>query len=327
MKRRNFVGLLGAGTVGWSLPKAAYSDVAESILDGEATQEDPRFRAIAALVEAKMAEYRVPGVALGILKGGVLTMRGFGLTNLDNPQPVTPETVFPIASITKTVVTVAMLRMVDEGRVDLDGPIVEYLPEFRLRDPDASHQVTIRHLLTHTPGWEGDLAFLEGFDGSVLEAFVGSLVDVPFLAPPGEVWGYNNAGFNVAGRVLEVVTGRSIREVLSDLVFSPLGLSRAFTRTGDALLYRFAAPHLERDGATRVDRPFELPATTASGGAAMSLASLMAYASFHLGDGTAPSGERLLTRSSLELMRTPQLVKRPTTGWALAFTFGVWAVC
>ena len=243
-----------------------------------------------------MAEYRVPGVALGVIKNGQLDMRGFGLTNLDNPQPVTPDTVFPIASISKTVATVAMLRLVDEGRLALDGPIAEYLPDFRLRDEDASRLVTVRHLLTHTPGWDGDLPMTD-LGVRTHESFVTGMADVPFLARPGEVWGYNNAGFSVAARILEVVTESSIHDALADLVFSPLGLTHAFTRTGDAMLHRFAAPHSEVGGSTQVRHQFQLPLGTAAGGIAMSLASLTTYASFHLGDGSGPSGERILSRA------------------------------
>jgi CubicO group peptidase (beta-lactamase class C family) len=205
-----------------------------------------------------------------------------------------------------------MLRLVDEGRVGLDGPVVDYLPEFRLRDRDATRLVTVRHLLTHTPGWDGDLP-IPDHGVRTHESFVSDLAGVPFLARPGEVWGYNNAGFSVAARILEVVTGSSIHDALADLVFSPLGLRHAYTRTGDAMLNRFAAPHWESGGGTQVLRPFELPRGTAAGGIAMSLISLTRYAAFHLGDGTGPTGERILQPSTLELMRTPQLTKQPLT--------------
>lgn len=286
-----------------------------------------RFGEIDRLIEEKMQEYRVPGVAFGLLKNGALFTRGFGVTNLDNPQPVTADTVFPIMSITKIVVTVAILRLVDRGRMDLDAPVRQYLPSFRVGDEEASRTVTIRHLLTHAPGWEGQLEASDRGDHT-LAHFVEGMAELPQLARPGELWSYNNAGFDLAGHVVEMVTGMVIHDALRELVFAPLGLDRAFTRTGTAMTYRFAAPHSEKDGQSVVSRPFSLPSNIAAGGAAMRLRSLMDFARFHLGDGTASAGGRILSRAALELMRTPQLVKRPTSdemgvGWHVRRIGGV----
>jgi CubicO group peptidase (beta-lactamase class C family) len=327
VKRRDFISLTGMGAVGASLPPLPWPEGGPHAgLLNAATDDDPRFEEIAELIEAKMAEYRVTGVAFGLMKDGAAALRGFGLTNVDNPQPVTPDTVFPIASITKTVVAVAMLRLVEQGRVALDAPVREYLPDFGVRDEEASRAVTVRHLLMHTPGWEGQLEAPDRGDETHAN-FVTSIRDLPQLARPGEVWSYNNAGFGVAGRILEVLTGRVIHEALRDLVFDPLGLTLAFTRTRTAMTYRFAAPHSEQEGRTVVLRPFT-PPMSAAGSAAMSLSSLMAYARFHLGDGLGSSREPVLTPASLALMRTPQGTKRPTTdemgvGWHLRRLNGV----
>ena len=329
MKRRNFVSLAGMGAVGASWPSPLRATARRYDEAEELAQEDPRFREISGLIEEKMAEYRVPGVAFGLVKNGSLAMRGFGLTNLENPQPVTPDTIFPLASITKTVVTVAMLRLVEQGSVDLDAPVRQYLPDFRVGDDEATRTVTTRHLLTHTPGWEGQLPSVDRGDRTTAN-FVEGMADHPQLARPGEVWSYNNAGFRVAGRIIEVVSGSVLYDALRDLVFDPLGLDLAFSRMVEAMSFRFAAPHTERDGRTAVVRPY-LPLTTGSGGAVMSMSALMAYARFHLGDGTGPTGEPVLSPASLKLMRTPQLVKKPTTdemgvGWPLRRLNGVLTV-
>ena len=85
-----------------------------------------------------MAEYGVPGVAFGIVKNGQVTVRGFGVTNLDDPQPVTPDTVFALASISKTVTATAMMRLVEQGKVDLNAPVQQYLPDFKVQDDAAT---------------------------------------------------------------------------------------------------------------------------------------------------------------------------------------------
>ena len=102
------------------------------------SQDAHRLDEIGALITAKMAEYHVPGVAFGIVKDGRLELRAFGNTNVDNPQPVTPETVFPIASITKTVGATAIMRLAQDGKVAVDAPVRKYLPDFAVKDDAAS---------------------------------------------------------------------------------------------------------------------------------------------------------------------------------------------
>jgi CubicO group peptidase (beta-lactamase class C family) len=273
---------------------------------------DPRFDALVSLTEAKMKEYGVPGVALGVIDEGTTTIRGLGITNVEDSIPVTAHTVFPIASISKTFAATAMMRLVEQGKVDLRAPVRTYLPDFRVRDEAASRDVTVWHLLTHLGGWEGQVS---GPDRgtATLEHFVATtLPDVMQVAPPGKAWSYNNAGFSIAGRVIEVVTGTSINRAIRDLVFRPLGLEHAGTTAGDFIVNRFAAGHSTRNGTTTLQRPFTPSSSVTAGGVGLCMTDLLAYARFHMGDGTAASGERVLKRESLELMRTPQAHKQGT---------------
>jgi CubicO group peptidase (beta-lactamase class C family) len=288
---------------------------------------DAQFEEMCRLIEAKMAEYRTTGVAFALSRGGVRQLRGFGLTSVDNPQPVTPDTVFPIASISKTVAGTALMRLHDQGLLDVEAPVQTYLPDFGLGDPSAAAEVRIWHLMTHTPGWEGQLGTPDR-GPATFENFIETLSDLPQLARPGEVWSYHNAGWGVAGRILEVVTGKTIHSALHDLVFEPLALDRSFSRTGEAMSYRFAQPHGFADGRTVVNRPFELPANVTAGGCAMSVENMIRYAEFHLGDGTAESGERLMSSASLDAMRTRRIQKNSSTdemglGWHLRTLDGV----
>ncbi|HMF98622.1 MAG TPA: serine hydrolase domain-containing protein, partial [Vicinamibacterales bacterium] len=99
---------------------------------------DPIFESLATLVTAKMQEYRIPGVAMGVLRNGQTTIRGFGIRNVNDPQPVTGSTVFPLASISKTVTTTAVMRLVEQGKIDLHAPVRKYLPDFRVADEAVS---------------------------------------------------------------------------------------------------------------------------------------------------------------------------------------------
>lgn len=303
MRRREFLYLSGIATA---------AAVRTTPVAARSSQDGRKLDEIGAVVTAKMAEYHVPGVAFGIVKDGRQELRAFGVTNVDNSQPVTPETVFPIASITKTVGATAIMRLVQDGKVALDAPVRKYLPDFAVKDETAAASVTVAHLLSHTPGWEGQLS-ADDRGAETLARFTSGLRDLSQMAPPGEVWSYNNAGFGVAGRVIEVVTGKTIHDALRDLVFAPIGLPHAFTRTGTAMTYRFAVGHRQsKAGQTDVIRPFELPVNVTAGGGAMSIASLLQYARFQL-TGKTDGGRQLLTTALLERMRTAFVKKNATT--------------
>jgi CubicO group peptidase (beta-lactamase class C family) len=274
------------------------------------TAADPTFESLAALVDAKMKDYHVPGVALGVLRGGKTTIRGFGVRSVNDPQPVTATTVFPLASISKTVTTTAVMRLVEQGRIDLHAPVRKYLPDFRVADEAASRDVTVWHLVTHTSGWEGQLSATDKGD-ETLARFVAGLATNMQLAPPGAAWSYNNAGFAVAGRVIEVVTGKTFSDAIDDVVFRPLGLKLAFTRVGDVVSHWPAIGHIvSPDGTPGMERTFTLGSTLPAGGVAMSMDNLLEYARFHLGDGVGADGNRVLTRATLDEMKKVQLRKQ-----------------
>jgi CubicO group peptidase (beta-lactamase class C family) len=292
-------GAVAAG--GMALPVPAHS------------QPDPRFDALVALTEAKMEEFGVPGVALGILHDGVVTTRGLGVTSVEDPIPVTPHTVFPIASISKTFAATMVMRLAEQGRIDLEAPVRRYLPEFQVEDETVSRDATIWHLVTHTGGWEGQISGPERGEDT-LRNFVATVMRTNMqVAPPAAAWSYNNAGFSALGRVIEQVTGTSINAAVRDLVLTPLGLEHAGSTAGDFLANRFAAGHATRPAeAPRLLRPFSPATSVTAGGLGMCVTDLLTYARFHLGDGTTAAGERLLSRASLERMRTPQLRKQGT---------------
>jgi CubicO group peptidase (beta-lactamase class C family) len=276
-----------------------------------AQSTDPRFDALVSLAEAGMKEHGVPGLALGIVSGGVVTIRGLGVTNVEDPLPVDAHTVFPIASISKTFAATAMMRLVEQRKVDLRAPVRTYVPEFRVRDDAASRDATVWHLLTHLGGWEGQVS---GADRGpeTLKNFVASITDLMQIAPPGKAWSYNNAGFSVAGRIIETVTGASINRAMRDLVFQPLGLDHAGTTAGDFIVQRFAAGHTVVDAKARLQRPFSGSTSVTAGGVGLCMIDLLDYARFHLGDGRAANGDRVLERTSLEQMRTVQAHKQGT---------------
>jgi CubicO group peptidase (beta-lactamase class C family) len=297
---------------------------ASSALRGHSTQgkSEARFAALASLVEAKMREHGVPGVALGIIDGASVTTRGFGVASVENPSSISEHTVFPIASISKTFAATATMRLVEQGKLDLRAPVRKYIPDFRVQDEAVSRDVTLAHLLTHTSGWEGQVSGPDRGDAT-LANFLTTITDLMQLAPPGAAWSYNNAGFSVLGRVIEVVQGTSISRAMRDLVFTPLGLPHAGTTAGEFITFPFALGHTNRGGAApTLQRPFSPSVSVTAGGVGACITDLLSYARFHMGTGSSSAGEQVLSQQSLERMRTPQLRKQSTDddmglGWHL----------
>lgn len=222
-----------------------------------------------------MARHGVPGVAAGVIHGDAEEVAGVGVTSVENPLPVDGGTLFQIGSITKTLTATAVLRLADAVRLDLDEPVRTYLPGLRLADEAAASGVTLRHLLSHTGGWAGDyFASLTPGDDA-LEQMMARLDRLEQLTPLGQLWAYNNAGFYIAGRVIEVVTGQQFETALRALVLAPLGLRHWFFMQDELLTYRFAVGH-DRSG--EVARPWALgrPAGPV-GGLITSAAGLLRY--------------------------------------------------
>jgi CubicO group peptidase (beta-lactamase class C family) len=267
---------------------------------------DADFTALDAYVVERMEALGVPGVAVGVLHGDREHAAGFGVTNLDHPLPVDAETLFQIGSTTKTYTGTALMRLVEAGKLDLDAPVREYLPEFQVADEAVSDAVTVRHLVTHTAGWFGD-DFTDPGDGDdALARYVDGMADLPQVAPLGEFFSYNNAAIIAAGRVLEVLTGQTYEAALRDLVLTPLGMDRSFFFAEEVITEAVAAGHDAPEGTPVVVGPWAiLRAANPAGGIVSDVGDVLRFARFHLGDGTA-DGAPLLSPASLALMQTPQ---------------------
>ncbi|WP_405798423.1 serine hydrolase domain-containing protein [Streptomyces longwoodensis] len=311
--RRGFLGAASAlGCAGVTLaagtPAAASPG---SVVKGGGTGDpddapDPLFDALDAKIEQAMKAYAIPGAAVGVLWNGQEYVRGYGVTNVDHPVPVDGDTVFRIGSTTKTFTGTALMRLVERGEVELDAPVRRYLPDFTVADPYASAQVTVRRLLDHSDGWLGDDYQDFGPGDDALARFVTSMARLPQLNAPGKVFAYNNAALCVAGRIIEVVTGTTYETAVRDLVIDPLGLDHTRFSSDQIVGFGVAAPHDVVDGKAVLEPSFWFqPRSLApTGGLISSVRDQLAWARFHLGDGTAPDGTRLLSRASLQRMRS-----------------------
>jgi CubicO group peptidase (beta-lactamase class C family) len=234
-------------------------------------------------VRARQEEMRVPGVAVGVLQDGEERHEGYGVTSVDNPLDVTPETRFQIGSISKTFTGTAVMYLVAEGLLDLDRPVRDYLPELELADPDASERVTLRHLLAHTGGWAGDYFDDTGWGDDAVAQYVGRMRTLPQLTPLGELWSYNNAGFALAGRAIEVVTGERFEDVVKRLVLDPLELTSTTYWPWEVMTERFVVGHVDDEDEVRVARPWPVGRSAhPAGGLTSATGDLLRYARLHL---------------------------------------------
>lgn len=252
-----------------------------------------------------MEAYAIPGVAVGVVVNGQQYLKGYGVTNVDYPVRVDPDTVFRVGSTTKTFTGTAIMRLVDQGKIDLDATVRTYLPEFAVADAAASNQVTVRQLLNHSSGWFGDDYQSFGPGDDALARFVSSMTRLPQLTPVGTTFSYNNAGICVAGRLIEVVTGTTYEHAVTELVLNPLELDHSRFFSDEIIGFNIAAPHDVVKGKAVVDPSFWFfpRSLNPTGGLISSVRNQLEWATFHLGNGQAPGGTQLLTPSSLKEMR------------------------
>ena len=274
------------------------------------------FRDLVAFTRNALPRFRVPGVALGVLDGDNEHLATFGVTSVENPLPVDADTLFQIGSTTKTITGTVAMRLVEEGKLDLDAPLRTYLLDLRLADEGVAQAVTLRHLLTHTGGWVGDIFDDTGWGDDALSQMVDRMRHIPQVTPLGDRFSYNNAGFYLAGRLIEVATGESYEKATRRLLLDPLGMTRSFFFPSQTMTYRFAVGHIAADGPPKVARPWELARNANPvGGLASSVTDQLRYARFHLGDGATPDGARLLSAATMQAMQTPLLPMDGFGGW------------
>ena len=258
---------------------------------------DARFERLSAALARKMEEHGVPGAALGVLDKGTIATRGFGITSLDNPLPVTEDTLFQAGSITKTFTATLILHLVEAGKLRLDAPVRDYIPAFRVQDETASREATVLTLLTHTGGWEGDFFDDPGEGDEALAEAVKRMKGLEQVSPVHTVWSYNNSGFQVAGRLIELATGKSYEQAVKETILEPLELRHTFLAPADVMIHRFAVGHAGPPGRIAVRGPWALPrALRPAGGVVTSIRDLLRYGQFHLG-------------ASMERMQRTQLSK------------------
>ncbi|WP_410660357.1 serine hydrolase [Amycolatopsis sp. lyj-112] len=255
-------------------------------------------------------KHRVPGAALGIVRigDGAEVHATHGVLSTATGVEVTEDSVFQIGSISKVWTSTVVMQLVDDGLLDLDAPVADVLPELRLADPDVAKQVTMRHLLTHTSGIDGDVFTDTGRGDDCLERYVEILDEAAQNHPLGVTFSYCNSGFVLMGRVIEKLTGQTWDAAMREKLFTPLGLEHTVTLPEEALLFRAAVGHVASGDGDPAPAPvWGLPRNMGPAGLiTATTADVLGFARLHLTGGLAPNGDRLLTTASATAMAEKQ---------------------
>jgi CubicO group peptidase (beta-lactamase class C family) len=221
---------------------------------------------------------KVPGAVLGIWYDGTTTIAPYGVLNASTGVEVTADSLFQIGSISKPWTATMIVQLAAERKLDLDEPVVKLLPEAPINP-----RVTVRHLLTHTSGIDGDVFTDTGRGDDCVEKYVGLLGDVDSLFEPGTAYSYCNAGFVLLGRIIEVLDGRTWDASLKARLVEPLGLKKTVTLPEEAILHRAALGHLLADGSPV--KTWQLPRSIGPAGlVTQSAGDLLEFAQMHLTD-------------------------------------------
>jgi CubicO group peptidase (beta-lactamase class C family) len=282
---------------------------------------------------ALLAEHKVPGAAIAVYANGEVFDFASGVLSHATGVEATADSVFQIGSVTKTWTATLVMQLAGEGLLDLDAAVVTYLPDFDLADSEAARTMTVRQLLSHQAGFEGDIFTDTGNNDDCVQKYVETLTTDPQLFPPGEMFSYNNAGYCVLGRIIEVLRGKPWDQALREHLGAPLGLAHTATDANSAILFRAAVGHLPNPDADGLPVPAPMWSLVKSNGPAGAMLAmrprdLLAFARMHLSAGKAEDGTQVLSAASVAAMQEPQVTLPPLglmgTHWGLGWELFNW---
>jgi CubicO group peptidase (beta-lactamase class C family) len=267
-------------------------------------------RGVDASVIRAMRELQAPGVAVGVIVDGTVTLaKGYGVRELGQSATVTADTIFAVGSMTKSFTAVTVAAMVDERKLNWDRPVREYLPWFRMYDPVATELITPRDLLTHRSGLPGH-NFIR-FSTPLARAEL--VRRIRYLEPSHtfrEVYQYNNLMYVTAGFLAGEVAGKSWEDLVEQRIFAPLGMSNSTVRVADTQQRKdFAKPHLSRNGrVTPTDfYDYQKFGVGPNGAVNSTVNDLLKYLQFHLDNGQA-NGRQLISTTQMQQLHRPVTV-------------------
>ena len=219
--------------------------VAKPVSGGASRSASPE--EIDAYIEQQMARLNIPGAALAIVEGDeIVHLRGFGQARPGGEAP-SPQTPFVLGSTTKSFTALAVMQLVEAGKIDLDAPVQRYLPWFRVADPQASAEITVHHLLNQTSGLSllsGWIPLADFYDSpGATERQARALSALALSRPVGSALEYSNMNYNLLGLIIEAASGESYSTYIQNHIFAPLGMSHSYTTQAEAKQNGLAVGH------------------------------------------------------------------------------------
>lgn len=253
-----------------------------------------------------IGRYKVPGAAVGVVHGDEEYVAAQGVLKYGEDAQVTPDSLFRIGSVTKTVTATIVAALAEERVLDLEEHVAAYMPELRLSTAEAARQLRVWHLLSHVAGWQGDHWTDTGSGDDALKRVATDVLPLlPQVTPVGTLASYNNVAVMLAGRVIEQVCRAPYAAVATDRVLRPLGMNDTYFSSDEIERRPHAGGHHYENGVPVADDVGALPrAFEPTGGLASSVRDQMRYLRFHL-DGSAP-GRTPLSLTALADMRRPR---------------------
>jgi CubicO group peptidase (beta-lactamase class C family) len=262
------------------------------------------------LITEAMQAAKVPGAAVAVIYNNeVVYANGFGVTSVeDGGLPCTPNTLFRIGSTSKPLTTTAIMRLVEQGILELDTPIDELLPDLQFSESGAIQQVTLRKLLSHQAALPTAAEHWGSREPSGLRESV--YRDIPayrLIAPVGKIWSYSNPGINLAGYLAEAASGKPYTELMQELVFDPLAMKRTTFDPLIAMTYPVAQSHdVDETGALRVQHRYADNTQHYPSGFAISTVLDLANFAIMLMNGGKFNDQQVLSAESVAEMQRPQ---------------------
>lgn len=274
--------------------------------------------------------HHVPGASLAVLADGKISELASGLLHRGTGVEATTDSVFQIGSITKVYTATMVMQLAAAGRLDIDAPVRSVLPDFAVADADATRTVTIRQLLSHTSGIDGDFFHDTGRGDDCLAKYVQACAKLGQIHPPGATMSYCNSGFIVLGRIVEVMLGQTWDTALRERILDPLGLTRTMTLPEEVLRFRAAMGHVGDPGfMPEPATVWALPRSAGSAGLICATAAdVVRFARLHLDSGRTADGTELLPADQVAAMqrRETEMPDRWSSGayWGLGWSLFDW---
>lgn len=273
-----------------------------------------------------VGRHGVAGASVALARGENLICGAGGMANIATGQEATVDTLFQARSVSKMYTATLAMHLVDRGLLQLEAPIVDVIPELRDRANPAIGEITLRHLLEHTSGVDGDFFLDTGRNPDALQIVVDRSGDLDQLFPPGTLCSYSNTGIMWAGRACEVATGLHWDEALRQLILHPMGLGHSHCQHEDILRFRSAIGHVVQDGRlTPVTRWGVYRSIWPAGGVCATAGDVARFGRLHLASGRSSAATELISQQTVDTMqRLAAISANPTDegaqrglGWVL----------